>query len=289
MILFYLNIYFFLPLQLKEKIAGTAPAADKNQNDDTPGLSSSGSAIQVVPSTSSRSSLITPRARAQRQAEMEEAALESIQQRGEQLISLQKQMVEQMKPSGDREREAFVEWIRTVILDLEHSLWRRFQHRISNLTYQFIAENDKIKTTPASSSQGRQPFQPNSMSQASSSQWPDQPTSQVPVRHSQDPQCVAQHFRHQQRLSPYHQQHQHPEDLYTYTQLQARTPLPQPSSSSSSHSRGGMQASTPMSSSPSPIMTEELYGNQDSFHLSQFLRDNTLELRDQHQHDTLRD
>ncbi|KAK8378343.1 hypothetical protein O3P69_011084 [Scylla paramamosain] len=165
-------------VSLKEKIAGTAPAADKNQNGDTPGLSSSGSAIQVVLSTSSRSSLITTRARAQRQAEVEEAALESIQQRGEQLISLQKQMVEQMKPSGDREREAFVEWIRTVILDLDHSLWRRFQNRISNLTYQFIAENDKIKTTPASSSQGRQPFQPNSMSQASSSQWPGQPTSQ---------------------------------------------------------------------------------------------------------------
>ncbi|XP_050711228.1 uncharacterized protein LOC126995584 [Eriocheir sinensis] len=138
------------------KIAATDTAAPEDQDEDMPGPSPSGSATRVVPSpTSSEFSLVTPRPRAQRQAEAEEAVLESIQKREKQLIALQQQMMQHLKPTGDREREAFVEWIRTVILDLDYSLWRRFQHQISNLTYQFITENDKMKTpepTAASSS-----------------------------------------------------------------------------------------------------------------------------------------
>jgi len=49
---------------------------------------------------------------------------------GKRTIDLQQQLLEHLKPSGDREREAFVDWTQSVILDLDHALWRRYQHEI---------------------------------------------------------------------------------------------------------------------------------------------------------------
>ncbi|XP_045126238.1 uncharacterized protein LOC123513232 isoform X2 [Portunus trituberculatus] len=129
-----------------KKMIGASATAAPDQDEDMVGSISSVSATCSPSPTASGSPLITLRPKTQKQAKTEEAMLESIQQCEKQ------QMVQQLKPTGDREREAFVEWIRTVILDLDHNLWRRFQHQISDLTYQFIAENDKMKSpdpTPA--------------------------------------------------------------------------------------------------------------------------------------------
>ncbi|MPC57069.1 hypothetical protein E2C01_051041 [Portunus trituberculatus] len=129
-----------------KKMIGASGTAAPDQDEDMVGSISSVSATCSPSPTASGSPLITLRPKTQKQAKTEEAMLESIQQCEKQ------QMVQQLKPTGDREREAFVEWIRTVILDLDHNLWRRFQHQISDLTYQFIAENDKMKSpdpTPA--------------------------------------------------------------------------------------------------------------------------------------------
>ncbi|XP_050703114.1 uncharacterized protein LOC126988760 [Eriocheir sinensis] len=122
--------------KLKEKTAAAATAAPEDQGEDRPGPSPPASATKVVPSpTSSGSSLIT-RSRARRQAKTEEAVLKTIQQCEDQ----------QLKPTGDRERQAFTEWIRSVTLDLDHRLWRHFQQQITKLMFQFIDKNDKVKT-----------------------------------------------------------------------------------------------------------------------------------------------
>lgn len=98
------------------------------------------------------------------------------------------QMVQQLKPTRDREREAFIEWIRSVTLDLDHKLWRHFQQQISSLMFQFLDKNDKVKTqepaaAAAAASHGCQPFHPTSLGmwQPSTSQRPAQPTSQPGV------------------------------------------------------------------------------------------------------------
>ena len=80
--------------------------------------------------------------------DVDEALLSGITQRGKRMIDLQQQLLEHLKPSGDREREAFVDWTRSVILDLDHALWRRCQHEVSATLYRYIAENDALKRQP---------------------------------------------------------------------------------------------------------------------------------------------
>ncbi|XP_050687349.1 uncharacterized protein LOC126980913 isoform X2 [Eriocheir sinensis] len=231
-----------------------ATAAPEDQKEDMPGPRPAGSATQAVPSPSLlRSSLAAPRSMAQRQGVQKK----SIQQCGDQ------QVVQPLKSTGNKEREAYADWIRTVILNLDRSLWRRFQHQISNLMYEFMAENNKVKTlqvAAATTSQDCQPSQPTSlgMQQPLPSQRPAKPTGQMSVCHSQDPQWVAQQLLTQQQFPPLQQQP--PQQRLTNTQMQTPTPSSGPGSSSS-RSCEGMQASTPV---PLLIVMNK---SQDSSHL----------------------
>ena len=157
------------------------------------------------------------------------------------MIDLQQQLLEHLKPSGDREREAFVDWTRSVILDLDHALWRRCQHEVSATLYRYIAENDALKRQPdpepsTSTSQQMAPQTPH-MWQSHPSQWPSHlPVPKVGVWQSTDANWQLQQCGGGQQ--------------YTITQLQSAGPP--------------FAASTP--SGPSPIL-------QADFSFSQFLNE----------------
>lgn len=81
-------------------------------------------------------------------SETEDALLAGIEERGNKMMAFQQKVMEQLRPtSSDRERDAFVDWIRTVVNELEHNLWRRCQQDISSALYRYIAENDQLKRT----------------------------------------------------------------------------------------------------------------------------------------------
>ncbi|VDH99431.1 Hypothetical predicted protein [Mytilus galloprovincialis] len=127
-------------------------------------------------------------------SETEDVLLAGIEDRSNKMMVLQQQVLEILRPvSSDRERDAFVDWIRTVITEVDHVVWR------------YIAENDQTKRaqsipTPAIQPQLRQQMQPL-QAQSSSysapwqpppSQWHAQPSSNVSVRQSQDANWVSQ-------------------------------------------------------------------------------------------------
>ena len=57
----------------------------------------------------------------------------------------QEQMLAMVKtPTVQSEREAFAEWTKSVMLELEHDVWRRFQQEQSTLLMKYTAENDIV-------------------------------------------------------------------------------------------------------------------------------------------------
>ena len=79
--------------------------------------------------------------------ETDDALLAGIEERGKNMMAFQQKMLEHLKPSSsDHERDAFVDWIRTVVNELEHNLWRRCQQDINSTLYRYIGENDSQTT-----------------------------------------------------------------------------------------------------------------------------------------------
>jgi len=111
-----------------------------------------------------------PRFRTQKQiSDAEEAFLPGLEERSCQMMTLQHQVpvLGQLRPSTDRERDAFIDLVRSVINELDNGLSRCCQQEISNTLYRYIGENDQLKRqqapaspTPSTSTQFRQPFQP---------------------------------------------------------------------------------------------------------------------------------
>ncbi|CAC5363440.1 unnamed protein product [Mytilus coruscus] len=142
-------------------------------------------------------------------SETEDVLLVGIEDHSNKMMALQQQVLERLRPvSSDREQDAFVDWIRTVITELDHVIWRQ-------CLYRYITENDQIKRaqsvpTPVIQPQLRQQMQhlqePSSSYSTSwqppSSQWHAQPSSNVSVWQSQDVNWVHNSFpQPQQNMS----------------------------------------------------------------------------------------
>jgi hypothetical protein len=144
----------------------------------------------------------------------EESLLDDLEARSQQMMVLNQQVLERIKPSVDKERDAFVDWLRSVINDLDHDVWRCCQQQISNTLYKYIAENDRLKRqqtlpatnppNPSMSKQSNTSLQGSSRTcspiwQPPPSQWLNQPSSSVSVWQSQDGNWINQQFPHQQQ------------------------------------------------------------------------------------------
>ncbi|KAM9322195.1 uncharacterized protein KZ484_020419 [Pholidichthys leucotaenia] len=96
-------------------------------------------------SASQNTTAPTDQATQSREADQDENLLASLEDRSAQIMTLQQQLMEQLRPNGDQERLGFTEWVRSTILSLNHNLWRRCQRDMTDLLYRYIEENDAAK------------------------------------------------------------------------------------------------------------------------------------------------
>lgn len=74
----------------------------------------------------------------------EEVIFTGMQERTNKMLAIREESVQQ-QVSKDGEREAFVDWMRSVINELDLGLWRRCQRELTSTLYQFQSENDDLK------------------------------------------------------------------------------------------------------------------------------------------------
>ena len=99
---------------------------------------------QPTSSSNASTTAFKRRERVKKAADAEDVILAGIEQRSQQMMLMQKEVLEKYKPGPDREREAFVDWVKSVILDLNHDIWRKCQREVSQILYKYIGENDDL-------------------------------------------------------------------------------------------------------------------------------------------------
>ena len=174
-----------MSLQLKAKLAAQTPVVDDAESVDIDDN------IQQLPSTSGPASApeeperpvvldVRPKRSLFRATAEEEKLLSTLDERGRQSIQLQEKLLEMIKPAArPSERATYGEWAKTVMEDLDPSLWRQFQQEQSKL---LLDLNDRVRSQPPQQWQRPQPqqqqWQPDQQQPGSSqqsSQWQPPP------------------------------------------------------------------------------------------------------------------
>lgn len=112
----------------------------------------------------------------------EDVILAGIEERGQQSIALQERMLNMLKPSTVTERTTYADWSKSVMEDLDVTLWRRFQMEHSQMLYKYLELNDEIKARqvtqhpqPYQAPSQPYPYQPQYQSNSSSAMWQPAP------------------------------------------------------------------------------------------------------------------
>ena len=142
---------------------------------------------------------------------IEDTLLKGLASRSKEMSEFQEKLLQRLRPQGNPERETFIEWVRSVVMELPHDAWRRCQKELNQLIYRYIEEGDRYKQQQekqvqvplehqAGTSQcftGRR--QPAECWQPPPQVWPQHPVGpQESVWGSQDPAWVAHQFSDQQ-------------------------------------------------------------------------------------------
>ncbi|XP_014662275.1 PREDICTED: uncharacterized protein LOC106805259 isoform X2 [Priapulus caudatus] len=81
--------------------------------------------------------------------------LAGITERGQQSLDLQQQMLEMLKPPVRvTQRTTYADWTKSVMEDLDPSLWRRFQVDHTQLLYRYLDMSDEINSAAAAQHAG---------------------------------------------------------------------------------------------------------------------------------------
>jgi len=179
-------------------------------------------------------------AQSKRLFEAEEAILAGIQERTGAMITMREEYLERQR-GKDRERETFVEWMRSVIYGLDHGLWRRCQRELTSVMYRYQTANDDCKnelTSAATSSSQSASYQ----WQPPPHQWPTQPIRNISPWQSQDAYWIAHQYSQylaqpQSQTAP---QFPHPA-AYTLTQLRPVRQATAPAASTGQRCEGMSQ------------------------------------------------
>ncbi|WAR19904.1 LOW QUALITY PROTEIN: hypothetical protein MAR_001742, partial [Mya arenaria] len=169
-------------VSLKAKLAAQTPVDDDAEsvdNDDN---------IQQLPSKSVPTSSqeepkrpvildVRPKRSSSRATAEEEMLLRTLDERGRQSMQLQEKLLDIIKPAArPSERATYGDWAKSVMEDLDPSLWRQFQHQ---LLYKYLDLHDKVRSQPLQPQQ--QMWQPDqqqhcfSQQSSQSSQWQPPP------------------------------------------------------------------------------------------------------------------
>ena len=221
----------------------------------------------------------------------ENTLLANIDQRGQAFLEIQKKMLESMQSQADPERDAFSDWIRTVLRGLDYGVWHRCQMEMGQMLYRYIAESDTHQKTsrkapfqqeteqhPRSSTSHQvvhafeQPQQrQQQLWQPHPRYWPAQPVaSKVSVFNSMDACWVQQKFpqAYQDQQSNSSQQQQTQQEMqqnqsYTLIELQ---PVQRPQAS------GNVFGNITPVNTPSPMnLVSQMPRTPSEFNLSDFL------------------
>lgn len=137
---------------MKEKIAldnedshDGFPAIADTTDDDTVDTQSTISERSQTSSTPLCSSSRAKQPRLTKKFSDEDPLISSLEERSDQVLSMQKQLLSHLRPSGDKERDTFIDWMRSAVHSLEHTVWRRCQRELSDVMYRVIAENDNLQ------------------------------------------------------------------------------------------------------------------------------------------------
>ncbi|WAR21715.1 hypothetical protein MAR_015689 [Mya arenaria] len=172
-------------VSLKAKLAAQTPVDDDAEsvdNDDN---------IQQLPSTSVPTSSqeepkrhvildVRPKRSSSRATAEEEMLLRTLDERGRQSMQLQEKLLDIIKPAArPSERATYGDWAKSVMEDLDPSLWRQFQQEQSQLLYKYLDLHDKVRSQPLQPQQHMwQPDQQqhcSSQQSSQSSQWQPPP------------------------------------------------------------------------------------------------------------------
>ena len=207
-------------MQMKDKVAATsATAGDVGDTSDAPFVD--GDEFKPVhPSTEGTSEApiildVRPKKTSKNVSAEEDRVLAGIMERGQQSLGLQQQMIDMIKPPVRiTERTTYADWTKSVMEELDHSLWRRFQIEHSQLLYRYLGMSDTIKSLPvaqrtdvvaqqAPSQQFRVQSQAHSPSPSTSSAmwqpspqyWPDNVQPNTSVWRSQSEEWVQRQIQ----------------------------------------------------------------------------------------------
>ena len=173
-----------MSLQIKGKLASAAAAfgdAAEGSYDDvletvTPTQSLTPTAGCCTSETPIILDVRPKRSSAKKSAE-EDRIMAGIEERGKQSIVIQEKMLDMLKPAQKvTERTTYADWVKSVMEDLDHSLWRRFQMEHTQLLYKYLEMNDDLK---AHSEAQQSSLAPSQQYQAHSQQYQD-PCHQYP-------------------------------------------------------------------------------------------------------------
>ena len=109
-----------------------------------------------------------------------------IEERGQQSIVIQEKMLDMLKPAQKvTERTTYANWAKSVMEDLDHSLWRRFQMEHTQLLYKYLEMNDDLKAQSAAQQSSHAPSQqyqaPSQQHQDPCHQYPSPSPSRKPA------------------------------------------------------------------------------------------------------------
>jgi hypothetical protein len=154
-------------LQIKAKLAAEQPADDGGESHDDDEMQA------TTPSTQESTERpvildVRPKRSSARATADEERLLTTLEERGRQSMQLQEKLIELIKPTArPTERSTYGDWAKSVMEDLDVSLWRQFQQDHSQLLYKYLAMHDRVVMGAQSQSQYRaqppqqQQWQPN--------------------------------------------------------------------------------------------------------------------------------
>ena len=210
-ILIYKSVLF----QLKEKIDGENEdsrdgfvcSVSKDDDEATSVVSDRSQSLSTPAGPISTGKLAS---RGSRKSAEEDSLISSFEERSEQFLSIQKELLGQLRPNGDKERHTFIEWLRSVVHSLEQTMWRRCQRELSDVMYRIIAENDSLQARKQTQFQATEvsPNQsavnltqsapicnrPSASWQPGPYYWPSSAQNSPSVWRSMDPAWVQQQF-----------------------------------------------------------------------------------------------
>ena len=128
-------------MQIKAKLGAATAGAEETGDEEVQALTDSATQPTILDVRPKRA------ASAQKVVAEEERVLAGLEERGVQSVKPQEKLLK--PPVRVTERLAYSDWAKSVMEELDPSLWRQFQQEHSQLLYRYLDINDKVRAAAA--------------------------------------------------------------------------------------------------------------------------------------------